>query len=195
MLRCIASLAAFAAISVSCLAQDGSTGAIRGTVLDPSGNRVAGATVALVNDETGVHYEQSSDNRGQFAFELLPPGDYSARVAGEGMSPQLSPGIHVAIGGASEITFKLALAGAHESVTVSAEPHSVETQPRGLSSVLDERAIQNLPLNGRRFTDLSLLTPGRYSGSAWAELWFERRPELRRCPRISHQLPCGWRRQ
>ena len=106
MLRCIVSLAAFAAISLSCLAQDGSTGAIRGTVLDPSGNRIAGATVALVNDATGVHYEQSSDNRGQFAFELLPPGDYSARVAGEGMSPQLSPGIHVAIGGTSENHFQ-----------------------------------------------------------------------------------------
>ena len=150
----------FIAFSFSCLGQDGSTGAIRGTVLDPSGNRIAGATVALVNDANGVHYERASDSRGQFAFELLPPGDYSARVAGEGMSPQLSPGIHVAVGGASEITFKLALAGARESVTVSAEPHSVETQPRGLSTVLDERAIQNLPLNGRRFTDLSLLTPG-----------------------------------
>src|SRR5207244_7680218 len=54
----------------------------------------------------------------------------------------------------------LAVAGAHESVTVSAEPRSVETQPRGLTAVLDERAIMNLPLNGRRFTDLSLLTPG-----------------------------------
>jgi len=150
----------FIAFSFSCLGQDGSTGAIRGTVLDPSGNRIAGATVALVNDANGVHYERASDSRGQFAFELLPPGDYSARVSGEGMSPQLSPGIHVAIGGASEITFKLALAGARESVTVSAEPHSVETQPRGLSTVLDERAIQNLPLNGRRFTDLSLLTHG-----------------------------------
>src|SRR5438477_10120349 len=76
------------------------------------------------------------------------------------MSPQLSPGIHVAVGGATEISFKLALSGAHESVTVSAEPRSVETQPRGLSAVVDERAIQNLPLNGRRFSDLSLLTPG-----------------------------------
>jgi hypothetical protein len=160
MLRCIFFLVAFFAFSFSCLAQDGSTGAIRGTVLDASGHSVAGATVALGNNATGVHYEQMSDIAGHFAFELLPPGDYSARVTAEGMSPQLSPGIHVAIGGASEISFKLAVAGAHESVTVSAEPRSVETQPRGLSSVLDERAIQSLPLNGRRFTDLSLLTPG-----------------------------------
>ena len=113
-----------------------------------------------MNDATGAHYEQTSGHNGQFAFELLPPGDYSARVTAEGMSPQLSPGVHVAIGSASDISFKLAVAGTHESVTVSAEPRSVETQPRGLSFVLDERAIMNLPLNGRRFTDLSLLTPG-----------------------------------
>jgi hypothetical protein len=160
MQRCIVSLVAFFAFSLTCLAQDGSTGAIRGTVVDPSGRSIAGATVALMNDATGIHYAQASNVAGHFAFELLPPGDYSARVTAEGMSPQLSPGIHVAIGGASEISFKLAVAGAHESVTVSAEPRSVETQPRGLSSVLDERAIQSLPLNGRRFTDLSLLTPG-----------------------------------
>src|SRR5216683_1686831 len=52
------------------------------------------------------------------------------------------------------------IAGANESVTVSAEPKTVGTEPRGLSSVIDERAILNLPLNGRRFTDLALLTPG-----------------------------------
>src|SRR5437667_8922297 len=111
MLRCIASLAAFVTISFSCLAQDGSTAAIRGTVLDSSSKRIAGATVALVNDATGVRYEKTSDDTGRFAFALLPPGDYSARVTAEGMSPQLSPGIHVAVEGAIEISFKLAVAG------------------------------------------------------------------------------------
>ena len=160
MSRCILSLVVLTAISSACLAREGSTGAIRGTVLDPSGRSIPGASVALVNDATGVHFEQTSDLRGKFAFELLPPGDYSARVTAEGMSPQLSPGIHVSIGGEAEIAFKLALAGVRESVTVSAAPRAVETEPRGMSAVVDERAITNLPLNGRRFTDLSLLTPG-----------------------------------
>lgn len=80
MLRCIVSLAAFVAISLSCLAQDGSTGAIRGMVLASAGSALAGATVAVVNDATAVRYEQISDKGGQFVFELLPPGDYSARL-------------------------------------------------------------------------------------------------------------------
>lgn len=101
MSRCIFSLVVLAAISSACLAQDSSTGAIRGSVLDPSGRSIAGASVVLANDATGAHFEQTSDFRGRFAFELLPPGDYTARVSAEGMSPQLSPGIHVAIGGES----------------------------------------------------------------------------------------------
>jgi len=146
--------------ALPCLAQDASTGAIHGTVADPTSRRVAGAIVALVNDATGFHYEQTTDSLGRFSFELLPPGEYSARVTADGMSPQISENLHVNLGGATEIAFRLSLAGAHESVTVAAEPGAVETQPRGLSAIVDERAILNLPLNGRRFTDLYLLTSG-----------------------------------
>ena len=69
-----------------CFSQDGSTGSFRGIVLDPSGGRIAGATVALVNSSTAFHYQQTSDAEGRFAFGLLPPGDYSARVTAEGVT-------------------------------------------------------------------------------------------------------------
>ncbi len=160
MRRFVSFLIAALAFPLCCLAQDASTGAIQGIVLDPSNSRIAGATVALVNDATGLHYEQTTDSVGRFAFELLPPGEYSARVTADGMPPQLSQNLRVNVGPAAEIEFKLAIAGARESVTVSAEPRLAETQPRGLTAVIDERAILSLPLNGRRFTDLALLTPG-----------------------------------
>jgi hypothetical protein len=96
----------------------------------------------------------------RFAFELLPPGDYSARAESPGMSPQTTPGLHVDVGGTTELVFKLAVAGTKETVTVSGEPPLVESQPSGLSSLIDERAINKLPLNGRRYTDLALLAPG-----------------------------------
>ena len=76
------------------------------------------------------------------------------------MSPQTTPHLHVDVGGTSELEFKLTVAGAKESITVTGEPPLVETQPSGISSLIDERAINELPLNGRRFTDLALLTPG-----------------------------------
>jgi len=129
-------------------------------VLDASNSRIASACVVLLNDATGTRYEHLSGGAGQFAFELLPPGDYSARASAHGMSPQVSPSLHVTLGAITEVEFKLSVAGAHETVTVSVEPKQVETEPRGISSVVDERAILGLPLNGRRFTDLAPLTPG-----------------------------------
>jgi hypothetical protein len=83
--------AALLVLSLTSFSQDGSTGSVRGMVLDPSGGRISGATVALVNNSTAFHYQQISDAEGRFAFGLLPPGDYSARVTAEKMSPQLSP--------------------------------------------------------------------------------------------------------
>jgi hypothetical protein len=85
-MRLVAFIFAALLLALPCLAQDASTGVIRGTVLDPSGKTIAGATVALVNDATGLHYEQTSDQAGHFAFELLPPGEYSARAGGRGQN-------------------------------------------------------------------------------------------------------------
>jgi hypothetical protein len=147
-------------LTCCCFAQDVSTGAIRGVVVDPSSRRIANASIVLINDATGLRYEHLSDSTGQFAFDFLSPGDYSARVTAEHMAPQVSPNLHVTVGAVTEVDFKLTVASVQESVTVSAEPKQVEMEPRGLSSVVDERAIQELPLNGRRFTDLALLTPG-----------------------------------
>ena len=125
-----------------------------------TGGRIGGATVALVNTATNFRYSTTTDITGRFAFELLPPGDYSGRAESPGMSPQTTPRLHVDVGGTAELEFKLAVAGVKESVTVSGEPPFVETQPSGVSSLIDERAVSELPLNGRRFTDLALLTPG-----------------------------------
>ena len=99
------------ALAAACVAQDASTGAIHGTVFDPSIRRIAGAGVVLVNSATGFRYEQATDGEGQFGFELLPPGDYTARVTSEGMWPQLSQSLHVEIGGVTDIAFKMTVAG------------------------------------------------------------------------------------
>ena len=141
-------------------AQDASTGALRGTVLDSSGSRIADATITLVSDPTGFRYSISSDSEGRFGFELLPPGDYLARATASGMSPQVTPPLHVAVGGVTEIDFKLTVAGTRETVTVSGAPPLVETQPTAVSSFIETKAIEELPLDGRRFTDLALMTPG-----------------------------------
>src|SRR6202049_967301 len=147
-------------LAISAFAQDASTGAIRGTVSDTSGSRMVEASIALVDEAQGFRYFVTSDSQGQFVFELLPPGEYSARAVAPDMSPQLTPKLHVDVGATTEIEFKLQVGGAKEQVTVSGEPPMVETQSNAVSSLVDKRAIEELPLDGRRFTDLALLTPG-----------------------------------
>jgi hypothetical protein len=76
------------------------------------------------------------------------------------MSPQVSPPLHVDVGGVTELVFRLKIAGAQESLTVSNAPAMVETKPSAVSTLLDERSMNDFPLNGRRFSDLALLSPG-----------------------------------
>jgi hypothetical protein len=147
-------------LSTLARAQDAATGAIQGTVLDPTGSRIAQASIVAVNTATGVRYSTTSDAEGRFSIDLLPPGEYSARAVAQGMSPQITPQLHVDVGAAAQLTFDLTIARAQENVTVSGAPQLVETQPAAVSSLIDERAIADLPLNGRRFGDLMLLSPG-----------------------------------
>ena len=126
----------------------------------PWAGELSGHPIALVNRATGFRYSAKSDKEGAFNFSCFPPGDYSGRASSPGMSPQLTPNLHVDIGAVIEIQFDLSVAGAKETVTVSAEPPLVETEPSPVSYLIDERAITGLPLNGSRFTDLALLTPG-----------------------------------
>ena len=141
-------------------AQDSATGAIRGTVSDARGGRIPQASVVVVNTATAARYSAVSDGEGRFAIELLAPGDYSLRVTAQGMSPEITPQLHVDVGGATEMNFRLTIAGSQESVTVSGAPLLVDTKPSAVSSLLDERAVADMPLNGRRFSDLMLFSPG-----------------------------------
>lgn len=148
------------ATNAAVCAQDASTSAIRGSVMDGRGAVVQGATVTVVNVGTGLRYSATTNEQGGYFLDLLPPGDYSSRAEATGMSPEVSPGIHLDVGGTTQLDFRLSVAGTKETVTVSGAPPLVETQPSAVSTMLEEAAIQGLPLNGRRFTDLALLAPG-----------------------------------
>src|ERR1700733_14349648 len=79
MPRCLL-VVSFIFLTISAYAQDASTGAIRGTVSDSAGRRIVDASIALVDDAQGFRYFVTSDSEGEFVFELLPPGEYSARA-------------------------------------------------------------------------------------------------------------------
>src|SRR5579863_9839942 len=95
----------FFLLSIPAFAQD--TGAIRGTVVDSSGRRIVDASIALVDSAQGFRYFVTSDSEGLFVFELLPPGEYSARAVAPDMSPQLTPKLHLDEGATTEVEFRL----------------------------------------------------------------------------------------
>src|ERR1700689_3747899 len=147
-------------LAAPAFAQDAATGAIHGKVLDPAGAHIAQASIVAVNSATGARYSTTSDAEGRFSIDLLPPGDSSARAVAQGMSPQVTPPLHVDVGGAADLEFHFSVAGPQESITVSSGPQLVDTKTSAVSTLIDERAIADLPINGRRFSDLMLLSPG-----------------------------------
>src|SRR5437870_662331 len=95
--------------SVSAMSQDASTGALRGIISDSSGGRISTGSVVLVNSATSMRYSAFTDDQGQYAFQLIPPGDYIARAESHGMSAQVSPLLKIEVGAAAELNFTLAI--------------------------------------------------------------------------------------
>jgi Carboxypeptidase regulatory-like domain/TonB dependent receptor len=146
-------------LSHSTLAQDGST-SLQGVVEDISGARIPAAVIMVVDPQKGFRLESVTDAQGQFIFGMLSPGRYDVIASAPGMTTKTTQGVELYVGGVSVVHMRMALAGVTETVTVREQPDAVETQGGDVSQVVAQQAIQGLPLNGRRFTDLALLTPG-----------------------------------
>lgn len=141
-------------------AQDASSGAIRGTVSDSSGAAIPAANVMVTASANGMERSAQTDTQGLFSFELLPPGSYEVRASASKMAIHVRKDVSVDIGGSVNLAITLRIAAAQESVSVEAGSSVIETEPSAVSDVIDQRAMSDLPLNGRRFSDLALLTPG-----------------------------------
>ena len=135
-----------------------STGSFSGTVSDSNGGALPGVTVTAANTATGVTRSVVSNGVGHFEVQLLPPGIY--RVAAELSGFQTVRGfLNINVG--TDATFDVQLKpGVTETVTVTAAAPIIETTRSEVSSVVNEKAIQNLPTNGRNFIDFVLTTPG-----------------------------------
>ncbi|HEU5404298.1 MAG TPA: TonB-dependent receptor, partial [Terriglobales bacterium] len=141
-------------------AQDASLGAIHGRVLDPAGLPVATANVTLRRPTPGLQFQVATNDDGTFAFGLLEPGDYEITAETTGMSPGPIRKVRVEVGAVADIDLRLSLERTREQITVTESPQLVETQSSEIAQVIDSVAIEDLPLNGRRFNDLALLGIG-----------------------------------
>ena len=143
------------------------TGAVVGTVVDPSGATVAGATVVAHNMDTGVDSPGTSDKSGQYRIANLPIGRYQLSFTASGFSQQTVPEFQLQAVQTATFNVKLSV-GASATVDVSSAPPILNTENATLSSTFSENTIASLPLNGRDFSALTLYVPGAVSTAGTA---------------------------
>src|SRR5579864_7444207 len=136
------------------------TGSISGTLTDPSGAVIPGATVTVTNVAQGIMNKTTTDDKGVYTFPSLPVGTYDLKVEQAGFKPKSRSGLVIDIDSALQIDFTVEMAERIEEVTVLEHEVQVETASSQMGEVVTGRAMTAVALNGRSFTDLLALQPG-----------------------------------
>ena len=136
------------------------TGAVNGTVTDQSGAVVSGARVTLSNQKTNIGRQTATSLSGFFLFINVPPGEYALRVTREGFKQIDVPNLLVNVNQTLTQNLRLGVGGSTEVVEVEAESQLVDSTTTELGTVIPQRVVNDLPLNGRNFTQLLTLAPG-----------------------------------
>ncbi len=148
-------------LGVTCLAKAQSTSSsIQGTVTDAQGASIPGASVQLTNTQTGVVLSTRSDSVGNYSFPIVQPGLYSITVRKQGFATFKLSEFTVIVGQHATENAALGVASSTEVVTVEANglANMLETQSNDLGTVIGPQSVAQLPLNGRNFLQLGLLS-------------------------------------
>jgi hypothetical protein len=142
------------------IAQTAATGNIEGIVTDTTGAVLPGVAVVVKNTGTNVTRDVVTDNAGRYRANALQPGMYEVTATLGGFQPATLGNVEVQVGQTQSVDVKLRAAGVTEVVTVTAESPLIDTRRTDVSNVVGETAIENLPINGRRWENFVLLGPG-----------------------------------
>jgi hypothetical protein len=133
---------------------------ISGTVVDPSGAKMAGADIVITNVGTGISTSTTTKSEGVFGVPNLQPGNYEVKASAKGFSTLVRKGVILTVGQELILNLTLQVGSVSEQVTVTAEVPTVNLANATISGVIEQRTVQELPLNGRSWTDLATLQPG-----------------------------------
>ena len=137
-----------------------STATLSGIVTDPSDAVVPGANVKIHSLATGLDRQATTDNAGIYAVPSLEPGDYQVQVTAAGFSLYTVQRLTLSVDQKVTLNMRLAVSTAGEVIQVEGVAQQIETQTMTVGQVIDRNTVQNIPLNGRHFLDLTTLTPG-----------------------------------
>jgi hypothetical protein len=131
---------------------------LSGKVVDTSGGTIGKATVTVTNSSTGFSRSVQASDAGEFTIPALPAGDYTVSAVFTGFGKQ-TKGITLQVGQSADLDFTLTPGSVAEKVEVEATSELQEATRTQVSTVIQERQIENLPVNGREFIDFALLSP------------------------------------
>jgi len=138
----------------------GPTGTITGTITDPSGAVIPKARVTVRNEETNATRGAETNEDGDYTVTLLPPGRYRVDVESAGFRRSVFHGVSVDVDQTVRLDFSLQVGMITEEVNVTETPPIVQTDTSTLGQVVNNRLVQDLPLNDRNFLSFALLVPG-----------------------------------
>jgi outer membrane receptor protein involved in Fe transport len=143
-------------------AQQAATGSLVGTIKDPNGALVSGATVTVKQNATGITRETVTNDRGEFVVTNLAAGIYEVRVQAKGFSENVVRDIDVPVGRTTDLNVSVAIGVITTTDVINDELNYelVNTTSGVVDGVIRDFEVQNLPLNGRNFLELALLIPG-----------------------------------
>ena len=136
------------------------TGTILGIVTDPSGASIAGATVTITNVGTGALQSIKTDAQGRYAVPDLQIGAYNVQAQMQGFTTQVDKGASLAVGQQMVVDFKLQVGAVTQEVTVSNQVEQVNVTTSTVGTTVGQQQMEELPLNGRDYTQLFTLVPG-----------------------------------
>jgi hypothetical protein len=135
-------------------------GSITGTLRDPSGAVIIGATVTIRNVATGVTTVLKTNNNGTYQALALIPGTYSVEASAAGFSTAKNTTVEVHVKTRAEVDFDLVPGATTDMIEVRSDYQGLQTQSADVGNVIGTAQINDLPLNARRYADLALLEPG-----------------------------------
>jgi hypothetical protein len=145
-------------LSSPALAQ--STATVQGAVTDPKGDVIPNAKVVVRNQGTALERTTQTDSDGNYQVASLPVGNYRVEVQATGFQTSVINNLSVEVGRTVVQNFQLSIGDISQSVSISSDAPVVETATTSVGTVINQRTVQEIPLNGRHFVDLGLLLPG-----------------------------------
>ena len=147
-------------------AQSAVDGAIGGTVVDASGSAIPGAMVVVRSNTTNAEQTVVSDDQGFFRAIHLQPSTYTVTVSAQGFQTFTSPQVIVQVGLLTDISPKLPVGAASQTVEVLSQSPAINTTSPDFGGLIDQRVLRDLPMNNYRWSSYALLTPGVVSDTS-----------------------------